>query len=139
MAQEKIDTQMIVPGATALQHFGLTLDTLRMMLSTFAYSAGVKKTRSLKLRCYSQKKIHPSILNKQQRNNLKSPPRPYSKTGYKGVIVQGSDYYVRVWTIEPPYKKYVGGVFKDAGEAAKYYDQYMKQNIGDWVYLNFRD
>ncbi len=53
--------------------------------------------------------------------------------------MQGSDYYVRVWTIEPPYKKYVGGVFKDAGEAAKYYDKYMRENIGDWVYLNFRN
>jgi hypothetical protein len=138
MAQAKINSEMIVPGVTALQQFGLTLDTLLMMLSTFAVNTAQKKNRSYKRRCYSQGKIHPSLLNKQQRNNLKSPPRPYSKTGFKGVIVQGSDYYVRVWTIEPPYKKYVGGVFKDAGEAAKYYDKYMRENIGDWVYLNFR-
>jgi hypothetical protein len=69
-----------------------------------------------------------------------SAPRPYSKTGYKGVVYRSENrFYCRVWTLEFPYKTYVGGRFYTAEDAARYYDKWMLENIGDWVYLNFRD
>ncbi len=69
--------------------------------------------------------------------NLKSPSRPYSLTGFKGVITREEGYRVRVWTPQPPHKKYVGGLFKTDVEAAMCYDEYMLHHVGDWVYLNF--
>lgn len=69
--------------------------------------------------------------------NLKSGSRPYSKTGFKGVITREDGYRVRVWTPKPPHKKYVGGLFKTDVDAAICYDEYMLHNVGDWVYLNF--
>ena len=77
------------------------------------------------------------MLKQQIVCNLKSPPRPHSKTGYKGVIKRDKGYLVRVWTIEPPHKKYIGGMFSSPIEAAKCYDDYMVKNVGSWVYLNF--
>ena len=70
-------------------------------------------------------------------NNLKSPPRPYSLSGFKGVITRKKGFLVRVWTMDYPHKKYIGGNFSCPKEAARCYDEYMLENIGDWVYLNF--
>lgn len=133
----KTGITMHAPGATELRYSGSTLATLMMISSSRMID--VQKRNVLVSTTCSTPKIPEKLLNRQVRNNLKSPPRGYSKTKYKGVIYRGSDYYVRVWTLDPPFKKYVGGVFKDPVEAAKYYDQYMIENVGDWVYLNFRN
>ena len=121
-----------VPDAKDLRLYGLTLESSIILISSL-----IAQRENFRVRYGTLSKIKPENLRPEVVQNLKSPPRPYSHSGYKGVITRRKGYLVRVWTIDYPHKKYIGGNFSCPMEAARCYDEYMLQNVGDWVYLNF--
>lgn len=82
-------------------------------------------------------KYKESELTLQARSCLKKPAKPESGTGYKGVSLRKSSnrFYCIVWQKDKP-KKSIGG-FATAIEAAKAYDSYIRENVGEWAYTNF--
>jgi len=134
---EKTNGILIVPSARGKNFFGLMSATQLMILSVISTLSGTTKKSKYRLkRCWT---ISPDTLPYQVVNNLKSPPRQYAfNKKYKGVVDRGNEFYTRVWIPQAPFKTYVGGKFTDAETAARAYDKYMLENVGDWVYLNFR-
>jgi len=68
---------------------------------------------------------------------LSSPPRKNSATGLKGVTYRklSDKYYAYCW-LPNKKRKSLGGYFT-ARAAAKAYDKFVKEYIGDWAYTNF--
>lgn len=84
--------------------------------------------------------IKKESLSYQAISALERPPRSNSKIGYKGVVKCGCRgkyyFYPIVFEGKPGKRKYLASC-KTAEEAAKVYDAWILENVGDWAWTNF--